>query len=279
MQRSGALPYSLSLLWHGASLFYLKCIETSKQFKASVWKGKRWHLRLIISCWPPKTLNQKENSWPNWALCSFCVPSEEHKLQWRCTSRVVKRQIVFALPLELRLQCTCTEQKKKKWCPKDLCPAKASMGKAKKDFLPFTDVGQGHKREDDLHESVQKSGGKAMPPMCWYQPCHCQQTASSQLGAFLPNFGGGSTHQSRTMPQGWFQEQQAEFGLFGHARNTLGKTAARRSMVKDVEWWRNGLWMMKKWSFKEGSFWCNGSFCRQEDGAHYHSYGSFPQKW
>lgn len=50
--KAGALPYLLSVLWHRAPLLYLKCIKTSQQFRESVWKEKRWHLRLIISCWP-----------------------------------------------------------------------------------------------------------------------------------------------------------------------------------------------------------------------------------
>lgn len=35
----------------------------------------------------------------------------------------------------------------KKWSPKDLRPTKASMGKVKRDFQSFADVGQRQKRE------------------------------------------------------------------------------------------------------------------------------------
>jgi len=34
--KAGSLPYLLSVPKHSTSLFYLKCIETSQQFKASV---------------------------------------------------------------------------------------------------------------------------------------------------------------------------------------------------------------------------------------------------
>ena len=151
----------------------------------------------------------------------------------------------------------------KKWCPKDLCPTNTSMGKAKRDFPSFADVGQRCKREKNhLLEFVQKTHSKAMTPDLPVSVMSLPNRPLSQFGGSSHLHGGKTNHS--TTPWGWIQEYRTKFWLTGLTRNTLGKTAARLSMVKDFYW--------KKQAFKKGVpmyFWCKRSFCGQEEGAYY----------
>lgn len=126
---------------------------------------------------------------------------------------------------------------------------------------------RGRREKNHLLEFVQKTHSKAMTPDLPIPAMSLPNRPSSQLrvSSYLH---GGKTNQSCTTPWGWIQEHRAKFWLTGLTRNTLGKTAARTSMVKDFYW--------KKQAFKEGVlmyFWCKRSFCGREEGAYYQRYG------
>lgn len=126
----------------------------------------------------------------------------------------------------------------KNWCPKDLHPTKTSMGKAKRFFPSFADIGQRHrekKKKSHFLEFVLKTHSKATTPKVSLSGMSLPNRLSSRF-AVSSHPHGGKTHQSSTTPSSWIQEHHVKFWLAGLTRNTLGKTFIERNRL-----WKRGL--------------------------------------
>lgn len=116
----------------------------------------------------------------------------------------------------------------KEWCPKDSCPTRQawekqrdifSLSKAKRDFCRCWSEAQESK--NPLLEFVQETQSKAMTQMC--RPAAVALPSRLSPPSLWGGRGGKTNHGAE------FQGHRAT----GLTRNTLGKTAARRSVVKD----------------------------------------------
>lgn len=99
----------------------------------------------------------------------------------------------------------------KKWCPKDLRPPKTSMRKAKRVFPSFADVGQRCKREKSPFGVCAASSQKAMTPDLPISATSLHNKPSSLSVWGLSHPHGGKTHQSSTMPWGYFKNVELIF--------------------------------------------------------------------
>lgn len=83
------------------------------------------------------------------------------------------------------IRASMYKDRTKKWCPKNLCPTKTSMGKAKRDFPSFADVGQRRKREKApfgvCAQNTQQSHGHALPMSATSLPNRLSQLGVSSL--------------------------------------------------------------------------------------------------
>lgn len=126
----------------------------------------------------------------------------------------------------------------KNWCPKDLHPTKTSMGKAKRFFPSFADIGQRHrekkKKKVTFWSLCWKLTAKPWPLKCPYQGCHCP--TDYHLGLlFHPTHMEGRHTRAAQHHQAEFKNITLNFDLLGSP-----ETLWERLLLKETGFGRGG---------------------------------------